>query len=350
MVGRLRGRGFCLGFQNNIYLFCEMNKLYPLKFKSIFKDKVWGGQKIKTIFGKDFSPLPNCGEMWVVSGVEENESIVENGFLADNDLNELVEVYLGDLVGEKIYKKFGNKFPVLVKIIDANDWLSIQVHPDDDLAKKRYGSNGKSEMWYIIHADKNAELISGFKKEVNKEEYVKHLEDKTLGSILNYENVKEGDVFYMPAGRVHALGPGILLAEIQQTSDITYRIYDYDRPGIDGRMRDLHTEQALDAIDFKVYNEYKTNYDHTKNTTSAIVQTKHFTSNILDLDSAIQKDYTDLDSFVILLCVEGSFILNFFEDKINVEIGEAVLLPAIIEKVNLIPESETKIIEIYILL
>ena len=228
-----------------------MNKLYPLKFKNIFKDKIWGGQKINTILGKDYTPLSNCGEMWVVSGVEGNQSIVENGFLAENELNEVVEIYMGDLVGEEVYEKYGNEFPVLIKFIDANDFLSIQVHPDDNLAKKRHAGNGKTEMWYIVEASPEAELISGFSKKVDKETYLEHLQNKTLKEILNFERVKAGDVFYMPAGRVHAIGPGILLAEIQQTSDITYRIYDWDRLGVDGSLRELHTDLALDAIDFE---------------------------------------------------------------------------------------------------
>jgi len=325
-----------------------MNQLYPLKFKTIFKDKIWGGQKIKTILGKDFSPLANCGELWVVSGVEGDQSVVENGFLANNELNELVEVYMGDLVGEKVYEKYGNEFPVLVKFIDANDYLSIQVHPDDRLAKKRHGGNGKTEMWYIIDASPGSELISGFRTEVDKAAYLEHLKNNTLKDILNYEKVKAGDVFYIPAGRVHALGPGILLAEIQQTSDVTYRIYDWDRPGIDGSMRELHTDQALDAIDFRVYDEYKTIYAQEENKTLDLVKSPHFITNLIHLNDGLIKDYSELDSFVILSCVKGSFMLDYFDDKIKINVGEAVLLPAILEKSQLIPSEETKILEVYI--
>jgi len=325
-----------------------MSQLYPLKFKNIFKDKIWGGQKIKTVMRKDYSPLANCGEMWVVSGVEGNQSIIENGFLADNELNELVEVYMGDLVGEKNYKEYGNKFPVLIKFIDANDFLSIQVHPDDKLAKKRHGGNGKTEMWYVVDASPGSELISGFSQKVDKDTYMRHLQDKTLKEILNYEKVKTGDVFYIPAGRVHALGPGILLAEVQQTSDITYRIYDWDRPGVDGRMRDLHTDLALDAIDFEVHDDYKTTYDQEKNKTVDLVKSSHFTTNLLHFDESLQKDYSELDSFVAYVCVQGSFMLDYFDDKITVNLGEAILLPAVMEKVKLVPLKETKILKIYI--
>ena len=338
-----------LGIQNNIYLLCGMNKLYPLKFKSIFKEKIWGGQKIRTILGKDFAPLTNCGEMWVVSGVQGDQSIVENGFLAGNELNELVEVYMGDLVGEKNYEKYGNEFPVLIKFIDANDYLSIQVHPDDALAKKRHGGNGKTEMWYVLDAEPGSELISGFKKKVDKEEYLEHLENKTIKDILNVEKVKEGDVFYIPSGRVHALGPGILLAEIQQTSDITYRIYDWDRPGIDGVMRELHTDLAVDAIDREVYDDYKTSYDKEKNKSVELVSSPNFVTNLLDIDINLQKDYSALDSFVVLLCVDGSFMLDCDDGEMKVNKGEAAVIPAVTEKLILKPFIETKIIEIYIL-
>lgn len=326
-----------------------MNKLYPLKFKSIFKDKIWGGQKIRSVLGKDFSPLPNCGEMWVVSGVEGDQSIIENGFLADNELNEIVEVYMGDLVGEKVYEKYGNEFPVLIKFIDANDYLSIQVHPDDELARKRHGANGKTEMWYILDAEPGSELISGFSEKVDKEGYLYHLSNKTLKDILNVEKVKAGDVFYIPSGRVHALGPGILLAEIQQTSDITYRIYDWDRPGIDGRMRELHTDLALDAIDFKVYDSYRTSYNTQLNKTVELLKSPHFVTNLIDFNAILKKEYSELDSFVILLCIKGSFILDYFDDSLNLLQGEAVLIPAITEEVRLMALQETKILEIYIL-
>jgi len=234
-----------------------MSHLYPLKFKPIFKDKIWGGNKIKTLLNKDFSPLPNCGESWEISGVQDEISVVSNGFLIGNNLQELIEIYMGDLVGDQVYQKYGIEFPLLIKFIDAHDDLSIQVHPNDKLAMQRHNAYGKTEMWYIIDADRGAKLISGFNTEVTKDAYIKHLENNTLNLILNYEEVKAGDVFFMPAGRVHAIGKGILLTEIQQTSDITYRIYDYNRKGTDGKPRELHTSLALDAIDFKSYDNYR---------------------------------------------------------------------------------------------
>ena len=327
-----------------------MNKLYPLIFKPIFKEKIWGGQKIKTVLGKDFSPLPNCGEVWVLSGVENNQTVIENGFLVGNDLNEIVEVYMGDLLGDRIFQKFGNEFPILIKFIDANDWLSIQVHPDDGLAWKRHNSLGKTEMWYIFDAEKDAELISGFSKKLDKESYRKHLENKTLKSVMNFEKVKNGDVYYMPAGRVHALGPGILLAEIQQTSDVTYRIYDWDRIDEAGMMRDLHTEEALDALDFEVYDNYKTNYDPQLNTTVKLVESPYFTTNLIHLSKPIKKDYSELDSFVIYVCAEGKFELKNDDQKYSITKGEAILLPAILDQVEIYPSPETKILEVYMLM
>jgi mannose-6-phosphate isomerase len=327
-----------------------MYTLNPLKFKPIFKDKIWGGQKIKTVLKKDFSPLPNCGEVWVLSGVDENQTEISNGFLAGNDLNELVEVYMGDLVGDKVYRKFGNEFPILIKFIDANDWLSIQVHPGDELAMNRHGSLGKTEMWYILDAGEDSQIICGFSKKIDKEEYQKHVDQKTLKNVMNFENVNKGDVFYMPAGRVHALGPGVLLAEIQQTSDVTYRIYDWDRIDASGMMRELHIEEALDAIDFEVRKDYHSQYIKKKNETVNLVESPYFTTNLIDLDQAMRKDYSELDSFVIYICIEGGFKLTAGEHSEEVRLGEAILLPALLKESQLHPVPGAKILEVYMVL
>jgi len=327
-----------------------MSTLYPLKFNPIFKEKIWGGQKISTVLGQDFSPLPNCGEVWALSGVEGNETKITNGFLESNTLNEILEVYMGDLVGDNIYQKFGNEFPILIKFIDANDWLSIQVHPDDELAWKRHKSLGKSEMWYIFDAEENAKLISGFSKEINKEQYQQHLENKTLKSVMNFEKVKSGDVYYMPAGRVHALGPGVLLAEIQQTSDVTYRIYDWDRIDEAGMMRELHIDEALDAIDFKVYDKYKSDYSPKKNATVDLVESPYFTTRLIDIDKPIKKDYSELDSFIIYVCAEGEMILKCDKMEYSLKNGEAMLLPAIINQVELFPQQASKVLEVYMVM
>ncbi len=327
------------------------HKLYPLKFNPVLKDKIWGGNKIKTVLGIDYSPLPNCGEAWVLSGVEDNPTVVANGFLAGNEMNELVEIYMGDLMGDTLYDRFGNEFPILVKFIDAADYLSIQVHPDDELAMKRGVGNGKSEMWYIMSADEGAELITGFKKDSNREEYLSYLHNNKVTELLNREKVKAGDVFYMPAGRVHALGPGILLAEIQQTSDTTYRIYDWDRVDDKGQARELHTEEALDAIDFKSHNDYRSEYREVNNGSSNMVTSQYFTTNIIVLDKVLAKDYSELDSFVIYVCVEGSVTLvhdGQEEKQVTLSQGEAVLLPAVIDRVDLIPKKKSKVLEVFI--
>jgi len=322
--------------------------LYPLKFKPIFKDKIWGGQRIKTILGMDYGNLPNCGEVWVVSGYNEFVSVVENGFLAGNELNELVEVYMGDLVGEKHFKRYGNQFPLLTKFIDANDWLSIQVHPDDKLAAKRKIGWGKTEMWYVLYAEEGAQLISGFNRKIDKETYLKHLESKTLPEILNYEDVHAGDVFFLPAGRIHSLGPGILLAEIQQASDNTFRIYDWDRIDHRGMKRELHTEAALEAMDFEVYDNYKTKYEIKKNQSSTLISCEKFTTNLIKSDQPVLKDISGLDSFIIYMGLEGKVTLKSEEGDMLIKPGDAVVIPAVMEQLALVPEGNAGLLEIYI--
>jgi mannose-6-phosphate isomerase len=326
-----------------------MNGLYPLKFKPIFKDKIWGGDKIRTVMGMDFSPLENCGEAWMLSGVDGNPSIVTNGFLAGNELNELLEVYMYDLVGDEVYEKFGNEFPVLIKLIDANDWLSIQVHPDDELAAKRKIGRGKTEMWYVLGSDDKAQLISGFSQKLNQQTYVRHLENKTLPEVMNYERVAAGDVFFMPAGRVHALGPGVLLAEIQETSDTTYRIYDWDRVDEQGKGRDLHIDEALEAIDFELHSKYRTDYREVPEQSTSLVSCEHFTTNLVSLDKkALEKDYSSLDSFVALLCTEGKAIIQDQTGHYDLSSGELILIPAVTENVLISPLEKTKVLEVHI--
>ncbi len=326
-----------------------MNELYPLKFKSILKEKIWGGQNLKSCLNKELPTNKNIGESWELSGVKDNISIIENGYLAGSNLQELIEVYMGDLIGDRVFDQFGLEFPLLIKFIDANDVLSIQVHPDDELAQKRHNSFGKTEMWYVVHAEKDAELISGFKHKIDKDHYLHHLKNNELPKILNSEKVKPGDVFYIPAGRVHAIGSGIVLAEIQQTSDITYRIYDWDRKDNDGNSRDLHTDMALDAIDFKAYDSYKTIYKAHNNRTSRILTSNYFETNIVEFNDVIEKNYNRLDSFVIFMCIEGKFEINYNESEtIPVEKGETILIPAVIEHLILKPVVLCKLLEVYI--
>ncbi len=323
--------------------------LYPLTFKTIYKDKIWGGNKINTILGKDFSPLPNCGETWEISGVDGNVSIVKDGELAGKSLQELLETYQDQLVGKHVYERFGNTFPLLVKFIDANDDLSIQVHPNDALAKERHNSFGKTEMWYIIQADEGATLNSGFNREVTKDEYVKAVEDNTIQDILNIEPAKPGDVFFLPAGRVHYIGKGLLLAEIQQTSDITYRIYDFDRTDDKGQKRELHTEQAVDAIDYHYYGEYKTQYEKVQNKSVNAVACDYFVTNVLNFDQEVLHDYTDINSFVILVCVGGGVQIQTEQGySLNLKTGECALIPADVQQITLIPEGDMTLLESYV--
>ncbi|WP_321280359.1 type I phosphomannose isomerase catalytic subunit [Marinifilum fragile] len=323
--------------------------LYPLKFQPILKDKIWGGNKLKTILNKDFAPLPNAGESWEISGVEGDISVVSNGNLTGNNLEELIEIYMGDLVGDKVYDQFGMEFPLLIKFIDANDVLSIQVHPDDELSKERHNAFGKTEMWYVIEADKGSELIVGFNREVDKAKYVAKLEEGKLEEILNNEPVKKGSCFFIPAGRVHAIGKGILLAEIQQTSDVTYRMYDWNRTDDLGNPRELHTELAVDAIDYSFEKKYRTDYETEINKTTELVRCPYFTTNTLEFDKQIEKDYSQLDSFVIYMCLDGNFTIES-EDGITTEVtkGETVLIPAALENVILFPKGKTEILEVYI--
>lgn len=325
-----------------------MSTLYPMTFKSLYKEKIWGGLKIKQLLNMDIGLLPNCGEVWLLSGVEGNPTTVANGYLANNELNELGEVFMADLLGERVYERFGPKFPILVKVIDSNDWLSIQVHPDDALAQARGTGYGKTEMWYAMQADPDAQLICGFNRPVDQNVYLQYLKAGKLPEIMNYEQVEQGDVFYIPAGRVHALGPGLLIAEIQQTSDTTYRIYDWDRLDNQGNARELHTELALDAIDFTLHPHYKTPYDKAERKTQNLVRSPFFTTNILKPLSAVQKDYEDLDSFVILMCTSGSCHIEGGGQKINLKTGGVVLLPNAAKQVVIEPENDCSLLEVYI--
>jgi mannose-6-phosphate isomerase len=325
-----------------------MPALYPLKFKTIYKDKIWGGHKINTYLHKDFGTLPNCGETWEISGVKSDVSVVDNGELEGESLAELLEKYKGDLVGEKVYTRFGNTFPLLVKFIDANEDLSIQVHPDDELAKKRHNSFGKTEMWYVIEADPGSTLIAGFNKELTEQEYLDKFNSGHLTDILNKEDVKTGDVFFLPAGRVHTIGKGLLIAEIQQTSDITYRIYDFDRLDDKGNKRELHTQEALAAIDYKHYLEYKTSYQPEKDHPVKLVSCPYFTTNLLDFTKSTERDYSDLDSFVIYVCVEGEFTVKYNNVAYPVKMGECILLPKTVDKVELETSVGFKILESWV--
>jgi mannose-6-phosphate isomerase len=285
----------------------------------------------------------------MLSGVEGSQTPVANGFLAGNELNELLEVYMDDLVGGKVFEKHGETFPLLIKFLDANQWLSVQVHPGDELARRRGMPHGKTEMWYILDADPGAQVISGFNRKINQKVYLDHLESKKLPGILNYVNIESGDVIFMPAGRVHSLGPGTLLAEIQQTSDATYRIYDWDRVDDSGKPRELHVEQALEAISYDIPEEAKRNVTGTMNETVNLAECPYFTTNLVELAQPLRKDYEELDSFVAYLCLEGGMAIRPDSGEgVYVKKGEIVLLPAVLDKAEIFPEGHVKFLEVFI--
>ena len=324
--------------------------LYPLRFEPILKPTLWGGNKICAYKSMD-TVNDTIGESWEISGVKNNVSVVSNGHLAGQTLNQLIERYGELLVGESVYQRFGNEFPLLIKFIDANADLSIQVHPNDEMARKQHQSNGKTEFWYIIDAAENAFLYSGFNKKITPDEVKKHVQENTICSVLNKESVQKDDAFYLPAGRVHSIGAGLFIAEIQQTSDATYRLFDYNRVDKNGNPRELHLDKALESIDYKIYRNYKTIYN--RNRTCKPIQLKecgYFTINLLTADTFVKFDYKGLDSFVAFMCVEGSAVFTS-QRKFNGKIskGETILFPACDLPVALIPENDkVKLLEVYV--
>jgi mannose-6-phosphate isomerase len=297
------------------------------------------------VLGKQASD--KAGESWEISGVEGDISVVANGFLAGNSLQELAEVYMGDLMGERIYEKFGLEFPLLIKFIYAGDVLSVQVHPDDAMARERHNSNGKTEMWYVIESDQG-ELIAGFNRELDKAAYLKILKEGKLREILNHEAVVPGDVYFMPAGRVHAIGAGVLLAEIQQSSDLTYRIYDWDRTDARGNPRELHTGLAADAIDFSYHSTYKTPYHSLPNSSVPVVDCPYFTTSVIQLDRPVEKDFNMIDSFVIYVCTAGAAGITYPGGTEQIKKGECVLIPAELKNLAIVPTEATTLLEVYI--
>lgn len=321
------------------------NTLYPLKFRPILKDKIWGGTKLKSILQKD-SSLPNIGESWEISDVEGDTSIVSNGNLENQSLKQLLQLYKDELIGKKNYEKFGDKFPLLIKFIDAKQDLSIQLHPNDALAKARHNSFGKTEMWYVMQADEDSNLIVDFNQKMTPELYLEHLEQKTLPQILNFDKVKAGDTYFIEVGRVHAIGAGVMLAEIQQTSDITYRIYDWDRTDDFGNERELHTDLAIDAIGFDMPNNFRVKYAKKPNQSNEMVSCPYFTTSYLKVDQEIQKENTH-DSFVIYICVEGEAQIKTETYSEVIKKGETLLVPAAIPSYQ-ISANDATLLEVYV--
>ena len=321
-------------------------KLYPLQFTPLYKYRIWGGEKLKTELNKQYTE-ENIGESWEISDVSGDETVVAEGALKGKTLRDLIKEFKGDFVGQTVYEKFGEDFPLLIKFIDAKTPLSIQVHPSNEVAKKRHNSFGKNEMWYVMQADDDAELIVGFDEKIDKEQYNKHLENNTILNVMHHEDVQKGDTFYIPTGRVHAIGSGVLLAEIQQTSNITYRIYDYDR--VDektGDKRELHNDLAIDVIDYEVYESYKTKYEFKKNTSNKLVHSPYFRTNILDISDTVEKDYSYIDSFIIYMGVEGSAEIISNENTFLLNTGETILIPAN-NKIIVLKATNAKILEVY---
>jgi mannose-6-phosphate isomerase len=317
-----------------------MSKLYPLKFKPISQYRIWGGNNLNEVLSKDLY-MDKLGEIWSISGVEGHISEVENGALKGQNLKELISTYQAELVGEKVWKKFQSEFPLLIKFIDAAEPLSVQVHPNDELAKKRHNSFGKTEMWYIIEAEEDAELIIGFQEEISAEKFQKHLKEQTLEEVLNKVSVSKGDLIYLPSGRVHAIGAGVILAEIQQTSDITYRIYDYDRIDKDGKKRELHTELALEAIDFHKIEEIKTKYSKSDNQLETLMDSPYFDSSIYSGNQEFS--IASNDEMRIYICTEGNVKIQTETGGIELKKYESALIPASVKEFIVIPTQATLI-------
>jgi mannose-6-phosphate isomerase len=320
--------------------------LYPLKFRPILKERLWGGAKLKEVLGK---PIVSdiTGESWELSTVKGDVSVISNGSLEGKSLQDIIESDSEQLLGKSVVERFGKEFPILIKFIDAKQDLSIQLHPNDELAKNRHDSFGKTEMWYIMDADPKAELIVGFNRDVTKEEYAESIDNDTLLDLLNYEQVKEGDTFFINTGKIHAIGAGVMLAEIQQTSDVTYRVFDFNRKDKEGNLRELHTELALDAVDYEKKDDFKVSYNQGLNKVSEMVDCPYFKTNFIQLTENLELDTTNRDSFTIFMCVGGEAVIKTTEGEVSIKKGETALLPAITKKISL-QSKGVKLLEVTI--
>jgi mannose-6-phosphate isomerase len=317
--------------------------IYPLLFKPIFKDRIWGGSKLKSLFGKEIQS-DQVGESWELSTVGNDVSIVADGPYQNLPLTDLIAKFPQEILGKKVFEQFGNQFPLLFKFLDASQDLSIQVHPNDELAQKRHNCFGKTEMWYIIQAEENARNIIGFKEDSSAKEYLQKLESKDLLSILSQEKVSKGDVFFLETGTVHAIGEGIVLAEIQQTSDITYRIYDWDRVDDKGNARELHLDLAMDAINYGQTNTRRA-YTQTENTENQIVQSHYFSVNYIPLNGQLALEH-NVDSFRVYMCTEGSFSVIYQGESYSFQKGNTILLPAVLN--DYVLEGKAELLEVFL--
>ncbi|MBT8178898.1 MAG: class I mannose-6-phosphate isomerase [Eudoraea sp.] len=317
---------------------------YPLKFKPILKERIWGGNKLHNELGKPTTGF-KTGESWEVSAVPGDVSEIANGVYSGEFLDKLIDRFPEALLGNSVLSRFGKTFPILIKFIDAAADLSIQVHPDDQLAKQRHNSFGKTEMWYVMDADPGARLLVDFNQQVTPEEYKKRLANNTLLDLMNKEEVREGDTFFINAGKLHAIGAGVMLAEIQQTSDVTYRVYDYDREDAKGNKRQLHTEQALDAIDFSLKQDFRVAYDKVDNTANPMVNCTYFNTQYLPINGRVSRDYSERDAFSILIAVDGNVDLSTPQARFTLKKGETCLIPAALD--SLVLESDrAKLLEV----
>ena len=316
------------------------------KFNPLLKSILWGGEKIVP-FKHLTSDQKQVGESWEISGVKGNESVVSNGEYKGWTLNKLVETLKDKLVGKENYERFGNEFPLLVKFIDAREQLSIQVHPTDEQAQAQGLGRGKTEMWYVMESDADASLRSGLKQQITPEQYKEMVENDTITEALSEYPVKEGDVFFLPAGRIHSIGAGCFLAEIQETSDVTYRIYDFKRQDAEANYRQLHTKEAAECIDYTVYPDYRTQYEARQNEPVELVSCPYFTTSVYDLTEPMTLDYSDLDSFVIFVGLKGEGEITDAEgNTISFRAGESVLLPATATTVKV--SGTVKFLESYV--
>ena len=326
--------------------------LYPIRFTPLLKERIWGGKTLlanaKQGKAKKIDATQPYGESWELSAVKGDESVVANGFLKRNNIEEIIEVYMGNLIGDKVYEKYGLTFPLLIKSLDCHDVLSVQVHPDDELAAERHNSYGKTEMWYIVDAEPGAFIYIGFnRKDITREEYIAAINEGRLPELLNKVEVKPGDTFFIPAGTIHALGKGVVVLEIQQTSDVTYRVYDWERVDDNGNPRELHTALAVDAIDFASdKDKCIMHYEAKKNTSTQMVKCDYFTTNIVELEGEAERELESIDSFVLYICAEGEADVCMGDNKEHLEPFDLVMIPAEADSVKLC--GNAKLLEVYI--
>ncbi len=328
----------------------KLMKLYPLLFEPNLHSVVWGGNQLRPYKGMETSDEP-IGESWEVSAVPSSTSIISNGEWKGKDLISVINEHPEAILGKAVNEKYQGKLPLLVKFIDAKRDLSIQVHPNDEMAVCEHGKMGKSEMWYVIKAESGAHLYAGFKQEITPYEYQKRVEDCTITEVLADHQVKAGDVFYLPAGRVHAICGGILLAEVQQSSDVTYRIYDYNRLGMDGKPRELHTELAAKALDYHVEANYRTEYEDNTDKAVQIIESPYFDVRIMKTSKPMHRNLMKYDSFIITMCIEGDCAIHVRStgDEVSLKEGHSVLIPAVIADYDIIPtKGHSRILDAFI--